>query len=255
MKDFIIFFHGHEGSSATVSQLKKLDNIDIIGFEPFDANKKPLISKDIKKIFTLIFNKNVKKNYIEAINPIYKYYYKRDFPEFDKSKSVGFKMRIKNLHDILPIAKKHNVVVFILFRHNILKWAISKCRPNSYQFKLVKGQIQENPPLNIDFNMLDKKIEECKKLHEQKKMILNRCIKDRLRAYPIYYEYMNEDKEKYFGDILDKIGITLSPDELSNFIAKQNYFKKVHSDNLEDFVINYNELLTYVKKNNLEDYL
>lgn len=255
MKDFVIIFHGHEGSSATISQLKKLDQIEIIGFEPFDANKRPMQSIDIRRMFSLIFNKNVKKNYVESINNIYKDYYKRDFPKFKKDGSVGFKMRIKNLPDITPVLKKNNVVVFILFRTNILKWAISKCRPNSYQFKLVKGQIKENPELIIDFNLLNKKIQECKRLHEQKKEILNRCINNRMLAYPIYYECMNEDKEKYFKDILKKIDINIQEDEFQKFINKQNYFKKVHSDNLEDFVTNYDELLNYVKKNKLEKYL
>lgn len=256
MKDFVIFFHGHEGSSATISQLKKLNNyIDVIGFEPFDANKKPLIDVDMKKMFNLLFTKHATVNYVKNINNIYNNYYKREFPNFNKKLSVGFKMRPKMITSIQPILKKNNVVVFVLFRQNILKWAISKCRPNSYQFKLLQGKIQQNPKLNIDIALLDKKIQECRNLHEQKRKLLKNFINNRIIAYPIYYEKMCEDKEGYFKDILKKLDVKISDKEFNNFISKENFFKKVHSDNLEDFITNYDELMRYVKDNNLENYI
>ena len=129
MRDFIIFFSGGEGSSAIICHLKQfINNINILGFEPFDNHtlNKKMSDTDLNNIFRLLFNK--KQDHVSAINTIYGKYTDKTLG-IDKSKSNGFKMRLQDWNKIKEHIIKNNVIVFVLIRQNVLKWAISKCAP------------------------------------------------------------------------------------------------------------------------------
>jgi hypothetical protein len=252
MKNFIILFDGQEGSSAIISHLNNQSSINIAGFEPFDNChlKKPLTGNDFKLLLNNLFNHNM-----AAASSIYKNYSDKNLLNIDKSKSVGFKMRFRNYDDIKSVLKRKDVVVFVLIRRNVLKWGLSKCRSNSLQFQLIKGEIEKNPKLYVNIDLLNKKIEQCTMLVKKKNTILKNLMNDGVNAHPIYYEDYCDNKVKFMRFVLNKLDIKLTNKELLEYSNKPNYFKKVHDDDISKFIINYDEVHEYIKKNDLLKYL
>lgn len=253
MKNFVIFFNGHEGSTAIISHLKKLENmVDIIWYEPFDNChlKKRLGGRDLKNIFKAVFS-NHTQGYTVA-SKIYKSYSDKPLTKFSANKSVGFKMRCRAFNDIHPILKEKKVVVFVLIRRNIARWALSRCRPNSLQFKLVRKEIDQNPKLDVDLKLFEQKVELCQRLLKEKKDLLNTCRKLGIEAHPIYYEDYCEDKVGFFTNIFGKLGIRMDKKHIESFANRDVYFKKVHDDDISKFVTNYQEVLDFIKKRGLK---
>ena len=242
MKNFIIFFMANTGSSAIISHLKQLKNkIDIIGFEPFDNchMKTPLIGEDLTKIFNLVYSKNHK---IDDINNIYKKYSNKELDNIDTTKSVGFKMRYRNLELIEQPLKNNNVVILVLIRKNVFKWALSTYDSKSTQFKLIRGEISKDPEITVDINKFKDILNKCEKSLDERYKLINTLKSKGLNVYPIYYEDYCNDKENFFKKFFNYIDINLSTQELSEFANKPNFFKKVHSDDIKQYVTNYDEL-------------
>lgn len=255
-KNFVIFFDGCEGSTAIITHLKQFANIDIIWFEPFDNChlKKKLIGKDLNNMFNLVYNNN-KFGYMAKINQIYSNYSDKELNNFDKDKSIGFKMRMRNFGDIKNILKNNDVVVFILMRKNILKWAISLYGSNTLQFKLVKKEIDKNPPMTINFDTLKEKIDLCNKNIEKKYDMFKNIRKEGIETHFIYYEDYCDNKAVFLNSIIKKLNIHMHIESVKNIAEKNIYFQKVHDNDLSKFVTNYDELLKFVQENNLQQYL
>lgn len=256
MRNFIILFNGHEGSSAIISHLRKFPDINIIWYEPLDNChlKQPLTNPDLLTLLNYIYDTKIKNRYQLASSLYLKYSDKALFP-FEQNKSVGFKMRIREWPTLEKVFKEHNVVVLVLIRQNLLKLGVSKCRPNSMQFKLINGEIEKNPELKLDFDVLTKNIQICKDLLNYKMTVINRCNKLGITCHPIFYEEYCNNKELFFSKILQILEIKMDKETIKQIANQPCYFKKVHSDELKDFITNYDELVSYAKKNNLEKYL
>jgi len=257
-KDFIVFFEGGEGSSAIMSHLKQFtDKLDIIWFEPFDnchfTNK--LIGDDLHTIFSNIFNKNIKNKYEDNIRKIYSNYTNRQLLDFDKNKSVGFKMRFRDWDTIKPIVSENNVVIFILVRKNIVKWAISKYGSNSLQFKLIKGEIEQNPKTNINIGRFSKILNKCREGIEYKYSLFKKLKKEGVEVYLIYYEDYCENRTIFLSSILKKLNINMELDKVKEVANKNIHFKKVHSDDIKTFVTNYDEFYKFISDNELLEYV
>lgn len=257
MKDFMILYRGHEGSSAIISHLKKSSNIDIVGFEPFDTHhmKKHLKGPDLARVFKLMFDKSVNFGYNKQIKDIYSQYTEIPINNIDKKKSVGFKIRLRAWPVIKNIIVKNNVVCFVLIRKNILKWAISRLRSNTLQFQLINKDITANPKLYVKIEDLDEKIRLCQKLLDDKQKLINALKADGVDVHPIYYEDYCNNKYKFFENVFNKLDIKMTNQELKKFAEIEVHFKKVHSNDIKDFIENYDEVLDYIKKNKLEKWL
>ncbi|AYV82343.1 MAG: hypothetical protein Homavirus33_5 [Homavirus sp.] len=234
------------GSSAIISHLKKLTKyVDIIGFEPFDNfhMKKPLIGENLTMIFDLLFSKNLTNDFAYyKMNSIYKIYSDKEIDKFDKKKAIGFKMRFRNWETIETPIIKNNVVVFILVRQDVFKWAISTYDVDCNQFKLIKGDIEKDPTIKIDIEKFKSILRICHKNLEERYGLIDMLRKKNVDVCPLYYEEFCNDKKLFFKKMFDKLQIKLTNDELTEFANKPNYFKKVHSDDLKKYVTNYDEL-------------
>lgn len=252
MKNFVIFFLANTGSSAIISHLKKLkDNISIVGFEPFDEchmRNKKIQPNDLKRMLDMLlkkeakFDENTNENVRNAIDKIYVKYRDDPFPEFDKSRSIGFKMRLKDWETIAEPIKNNDTVVFILLRENVFKWALSLYDFKSSQFSLIKGQIEKNPKVTVDIEKFKEILHRCQTNLEARYRLIERLDADGVSVYPLYYEEYCNDKEKFFRDFFDTVEIPMSKDALKEFSEIPNYFKKVHDDDVKKFVLNYDEL-------------
>jgi hypothetical protein len=252
MKDFIIFFKGQEGSSAIISYLKCVEHINIIGFEPFDCHHmdRPLIGPDLTKIFRLIFDKNI-KNYNTNIQELYSKYTKTPINNINKTKSIGFKMRPRNLPDIIDTLRDNNIVVFVLIRKDIARHALSMCNSNHLQFQLIAKQIQKNPQHQIDIKKLSENIARCIHIQKEKTNLINNLKRHNITVHKIFYEDFCTNKQLFFKNLLAKLDITLTTQELNTLVNTDIKFQKVHDDDISKFVINYQEVLACLKKHNL----
>lgn len=169
---------------------------------------------------------------------------------FDKNKNIGFKLRVKEINIIKSLADKFGLKIFVLMRKNILKHGISKCESNQLQFKLINNELDSDRKINIDLGLLDKNILECRAKLEFKESLI-----DKYNFYPIYYEDFLYNKSSFFKSLINIIDPTIPDFFIDQISNQESYFKKVHSDNLKDFVLNYEELETYIKSNRLEKFI
>lgn len=256
MKHFILFFDGQEGSSSIMDYLKNFDQINTIGFEPFDKChlKRNFIDADFSNILELIFNNNIKDAYTEQIMKIYKKYSIHNIYDFDKNKSIGLKMRFRDYEILKPILIKYNIVAFVLIRSNLLKFAFSRSKPLSLQFDLIDGKIDASPITHLNLDTFSNKLSECKIENDNKQKLINTFIKDGITCYPVYYEHFCHDKKSFFRNILNKLTINIPDIQIEIALNKGTIFKKVH-ENIIDSIINKEEFINYLITNNLIAYL
>jgi len=268
MKNFIIVFSEKSGSSPICDLLSNFHLIDMISYEPFDRYRfvvpkwggygKDISEEDFSRCLEIIFSSE--KDYILKLKSIISKY--ADFSlysninnksvNFSKQKSHGFKIRPREnrLKVLFEIAKKYNVVVFILFRKNTLKWALSKYhgdgfgKPGHLQFKLADKLIKREdiPKIRVDCSGLLKLIKKCEISDKKKRKIIKILRKNKIKAYPIYYEDFCHNKFTFLKSILKKLKINASNKDISEAIKKRGYYKKVHSENISDFVLNPKEV-------------
>jgi len=98
MNNFIIFFHGKEGTSPLVRILNNFKQLSVVhqvsnrGFEPFDRGGcGSLSNRNLKRCLELVFGSGPVD--MERLNRIYTKTAESPLDGIDKSRAVGFKMR------------------------------------------------------------------------------------------------------------------------------------------------------------------
>lgn len=186
MRNFILFFQGKEGTSPFVRIMDNFEHITIIrkvdgGWEPFDKhNCGPMPLHDLEQCLKWIFDKRPID--MVRLNQIYTESAASPLESFDKNGTIGFKMRFVPPRVDLPILrdapvpdklvrslrhmyikyqksrgkfkrlmfellKKHEVLVLLAVRQDVLRWALSKYHGDGtgkmghLQFKLARGEL------------------------------------------------------------------------------------------------------------------
>lgn len=261
MKDFLILFWGREGSSALVATLERFPMIDLVGFEPFDdyvflEAKHGGLGKDMPgttlvECLKLIYDRS-DPDAPARLRALYRQYRNRGLNDFKREgRSVGFKMRIfpesrwSHREEIFEVLSDHRVVAFVTIRRDVFRWALSTFRPAATQFRVARGEVsvQELPKLTIDPRELARRIEASEQRNRRKEALLGELEAAGVEAFPLYYEDFCENKPLLFRTLLNALGVRLSDQELSGVLAKEIRFKKVHSENIREFVSNSEELL------------
>jgi len=285
MRNFIIFFQEKTGTSALVRQLDKFESISVVhqerntGFEPFDTHNCGRMSLiDLEKCLDIIFNPG-KKN-IEYLNRIYGKTAKRPLDVINDNEAIGFKMRFSPprrypLHiDGLSIwnkiasklfrnyyfrpfkrmmfrtLKKHDVVVLMAVRQDLLKLGLSKYhgdgtgKPGHLQFKLARGVItrDETEKIQVDCARLERIISKCETLDENNRHFMEELKNSGVEAHPILYEEFVADRRSYLERLFRTLKLNITKDELSKVLDQEEFLKKVHSDDISEFVENHKEV-------------
>lgn len=281
MRNFILFFEEKEGTSPLLRLLDNFNQISVIhqinnsGWEPFSRHNCGSMSIcDLKQCLELIFNKETLD--MEHLNLIYTKTATKPLEIFNKNGAVGFKMRFVPPKINLPIVRKfpvwckfaeyiyrkyqtsigpfkklmfdllkrNNLVAFLAVRQDVLRWALSKYHGDGttvaghLQFKIASGQINKEDVLKIkvDCNRLEKLISKCEKSYKWKQTLEEEFEQAGIKTYPVLYEDFLKDKLQYFEQIFQQL-------EITDALNKGAYFEKVHSDDISEFVINYQEVL------------
>jgi len=267
---------------ANFNQISVIHQVNNSGWEPFDRHSCGLMSiRNLKQCLELIFDKE--PLHMECLNQIYTRTATKPLEAFNKNGAVGFKMRFVPPKIDLPIVgnfsvwckfaryiylkyqtsrgtfkkmmfdllKRHNLVAFLAVRQDVLRWALSKYHGDGttmyghLQFKIASGQVNKKdiPKIEVDCNRLEKLILKCEKSHKKKQALKEDFEQAGINTYPVLYEDFLKDKLQCFMQIFKQLEMPVSKQEITDALNKGAYFKKVHSDDISEFVINYQEVL------------
>jgi len=280
LRNFVIFFEEKEGTTPLIHLLEQFQQISIVRQrgkqEPFDEHVcGPMTQANLRSCLELIFNDQPAD--MDALNEVYTTTAKEPLESFDKATSVGFKMRFvpKKLQsglfaEIWPFGKwqsrrakqayrrmmldllgKYDVVVFIAVRQDIFRWALSKYhgdgtgKPGHLQFHLATGKISKDDlgKIHVDAGKFEALLRKCERSHARKRKLMTDLQARGVVVQPICYEDFLADKHAYFRNLLHALEIDLSAEEIKSVIDEGTYFKKVHSDDISEFVENHLEVI------------
>ena len=153
-------------------------------------------------------------------------------------------------HMMIKVLKKYDVMVFLAVRQDIYRWGLSKYhgdgsgQPGHLQFKLASGKISRNEigKIVVDCTRLRKILSVCEASHAHKRRLIEELQFAGIQAHPLLYEDFLTDKQRYFSQILNHLEIKTSQGEIDAALKGGAYFKKVHSDDISDFVRNHEEV-------------
>jgi hypothetical protein len=270
-RNFIILFQEKEGSTPIVRLLDNFDSIDIVhqvangGWEPFDLNcSGPISSRDYSRCLELIYGDD--SNYMDRLNAIYTRTAKNPLRPFNKDNSVGFKMRFRPQHSnrwlklltgprfrssSIRCFRDNDVVVFVTVRQDVFRLALSKYhgdgsgKPGHLQFKLADNEIDraQIPKIQVDLDAFRKVLARCERRLEQKRRLLERLGRNGVTAWPLFYESFCNDKKAFFTDVLARLELPSTEEDIDAVLEKGTQFKKVHSHDIREFVVNADEVL------------
>ena len=248
------------------------------GWEPFDRhNCGPMSLRNLERCLEIIFDKSSID--FKRLNRIYTKTSRRPLEVISgEVGAVGFKMRftppigflymsvfsrwnrlsrilaIYNnrsfKHMMINVLKRNNVVVFLAVRQDVLRWGLSKYhgdgtgKAGHLQFKLASGEISRDEigKIHVDFTRLEKIITKCEESHARKRRLAEELKLAGIQTHPLLYENFLTDKQQYFSQILSYLELDVSQGEIDAALERGAHFEKVHSDNISDFVENYEEV-------------
>ncbi len=261
------------------NQISILQQTNHGGWEPFDQHHCGNMNlRDLKQCLDIIF-KNGAIDF-EQLNNIYTKTAPNPLEANSNNGVVGFKMRFyhqrntSNIAAFLPfnkllikllnkyhyftfrsmmleLLKRNNVTVFVAIRRDVLKWGLSRYhgdgtgKSGHLQFKLASGRIshEEVGKFNVDCNRLEKIILRLESHHTRKRKLMEEFNSSGIKSYPLYYEEFLTDKQKYFTRLFDLLELQISKEEIDESLKSGAYFKKVHSDDISEVVINHQEVI------------
>jgi hypothetical protein len=262
------------------NQISVIHQVNSSGWEPFDKhNCGSMPLKNLEKCLETIYNN--KSIDFQKLNNIYCKTAMLPLNETSKDGVVGLKMRFNNYREnplysttfptwnrllrgllkiyssrsyknmIIDLLKRNDIVVFFPVRQDILRWGLSRYHGDGtgkgghLQFDLASGKISREQigKMHVDCLKLNKFIIECKNLHAQKRKLIKKLTLAKIQVHPLCYENFLKDKQNYFKQIFEYLELKISNEEIINALNDGAYFKKVHSDDISNFVVNHQEVL------------
>ena len=251
------------------------------GWEPFDCHCCGEISlRRLRKCFELIYSNNPSSQ--ELLNYMYNKSATGRLVEFETAAPVGFKMRfgtkrrmatvlkvfrnvpvnsIKNMvikierklknRMLYKFLKEYNIIVFTVVRQDVFRWALSKyhggdgINKNHLQFALAKGEVSKESlgKIHIEPERFSSILDNCIEKNCDKFLELQRLKRYGIKAYPILYEEFLENKHAFFKRICKILNVDADDKAIEKSIGKGTALKKVHSNDISEFIENHEEIL------------
>jgi hypothetical protein len=83
-------------------------------------------------------------------------------------------------------------------------------------------------------------------VHNERRQLMTEMIDAGINAYPLCYEDFLNVKPTYLARLFKCLELNISPEQVDEVLQSKEYFKKVHSDDLSEFVINHKEVMEKV---------
>jgi LPS sulfotransferase NodH len=266
-----------------VSVVRRETEAGLGGWEPFEwFNCGSLGPRKFRRCLELIFCERPLN--IAQLNEIYMSTARAPLRSFDASSSVGFKMRITPPWDIpfLPAASAvrrmkpvdlltkalrrlnrgtfrrlmaeslaaMNVVVFVMVRQDIFRWAISKYhgdgtgRAGHLQFRMAGGEIDDDavPAIRFDPDLFGRIIDKCTRIHETKRWWSDSMRAAGIEVHALRYEDFLSDRTAFFARLLGHLDMPVENRELEARLAQQIRLRRVHGSDISRYVENHREI-------------
>ena len=259
--------------------ISMLHQVNYTGFEPLDRHRCGRMKLgNLEKCLDIIFEPGPKD--FEQLNRIYTATAKRPLDMIDPRGVVGFKMRFTPpnpypLHiDRLPLwnklserlfrksyfksfkgmmfdtLKRHDVVVLMAIRQDVLRLGLSVYhgdgtgKPGHLQFKVARGTIASDDigQIQVDCERLEEIISRCEKMHQEDRRLMEEFEQAEIGVHPVLYEEYVTDKRSYLERLFRILELDITDDEISHVLGQEEYFTKVHSDDISTFVKNHEEV-------------
>lgn len=248
------------------------------GWEPFDWHLHQSLSLNkLFKCLRLVYSG--KKSAEKQLNQLYLRSAERPLDHYDKSGDIGFKMRfyapdepdwlarilgrwgarwftavdvIKSRYErgILSVLRKNKVVVLFAVRQDLFRWALSKYhgdgtgRDGHLQFDVAYERLKRSdvPPIEVDPARFQSILDNRRGLIDEKLRLMHKMESQGIRTHAVIYEEFMTDAHAFFQKLFTAIDHPVTDAEISTVMQKGTVFKKVHSDDISEFVINHEEV-------------
>lgn len=264
MSNYVMFFTEKEGTTALVSLLDNFQEIESISeelLEPFFS--KPIPTKDLQKILSVLWAKKFDN---DTFYKVYSPYSIRKFSSIQGDKPRGLKMRyyqrlkkdrwlercLKTYTKMMiQTIKNTDVTVFFVVRQDLLRWALSKYhgdgtgRPGHLQFAVMTGAVNKKdiPRIYVSPRRLQFLIWKCKAIHLYRRLLYRRLRKAGIPIHILRYEDFIDDLPSFLQRFFNIIQVPVNQASIQNAIQVGTSYKKVHSDDISEFVINHEEII------------
>ena len=139
----------------------------------------------------------------------------------------------------------------MIVRQDIFRWALSKYhgdgtgQPGHLQFKLANNRIDPTqiPKIRVDREAFRQVLARCERLLGQKRQLLELLDRNGVSAWPLFYESFCNDKKAFFTDVLARLESPSTEQDIDAVLEEGTRFKKVHSNDIREFVVNADEIL------------
>ena len=259
VKNFLIFFSGHQGSSWLSDLLGSMPEVYVPGFEPLEVENATANQKVdfINMTFNLPSSEDDHRVWLQDIFSLSESagfrLYKDKLPTYEEileTKASGFKVRPYwgkhtgfrdlNLYKVKQLLDDHNVSIILTTRYNTLKSAISwyRARENGLnQFQLTRS---------ADFDQAQKIRFEYEKFQKWLKFVedTDKALQDSVSFFQrptltVAYEHLRKDPVT----TVKQVAHFLQIDEKA--VMSSGRFRKTGSDSLRRMILNFEEFCDY----------
>jgi hypothetical protein len=251
---------------------------DSRGWEPFDWHLHRSLSVNaLMRCLDLAFAPD--ESGVNELNKIYAQTADRPLEQIDVSGNVGFKMRfalpvdqgrisrlisrwgpdwLKALrldqrwyeHRLFTLLRKHEIVVLFAVRQDLFRWALSKYHGDGtgqdghLQFDIAYGRLKRSdvPSIEVDPLRFKELIDERQIIVDEKLRLLRKMRSQGIRTASLIYEEYLDDPQAYFHKLFGAIRHPVSDREINTVLEKGTPFRKVHSEDISEFVTNHQEI-------------
>lgn len=268
-RNFIIFFNGKEGTTAIVQGLDERRGVAVLhnaqdNWEPFDeVCCGDMSMRTATSMLDTVYSGAPYD--FDAMNTRYMKTGRFALQPYSPPDIFGLKMRFRPpsrwtrrlppaqavfRRKAISLMQKHNIFAFVAVRQDVLRWALSLYhgdgtgREGHLQFRLQRGKIDRKdiPKIKVDLDRFARIVGRCEKVLERKRRWIEMFKANGVQTAPMLYEYFNSDPAAFYTDFFGKIGVP-EPEIDPAKKRRERVMKKVHSDDISDFVLNPDDVL------------
>jgi hypothetical protein len=270
-------------SLESISLVRRETSSGLGGWEPFEwFNCGSLGRSRFRECLRLIFSERPLN--LAHLNELYLSTARAPLRSFGCNGSVGFKMRIVPPWDLpnlradsayrsnravdfvcrsirriernsfrslmADLLGELDVVVFVMVRQNIFRWAISKYhgdgsgKPGHLQFRMAAGDVPRSslPRIEIEPKRFERILAKCVELHRIKRWWYDAMKDAGVTVHPLRYEEFSDDRVNFFAKTVGCLGTSVSPQDLSASVSAGTRLARVHGTDISEYVINHREI-------------
>ena len=267
-----------------VSVVRRETESGLGGWEPFEwFNCGSLGRERFRQCLHSIFG--ARPVGMERLNEIYMSTARAPLRQFGKAGSVGFKMRIVPPWDLPNLAadspyrknpaidflcrairrssrgafrklmseslSELDVVVFVMVRQDIFRWAISKYhgdgtgQPGHLQFRMASGDMspEKLPKIIFDRSRFGRIVDKCVELHRTKRWWFDAMSGAGIPTHALRYEDFADNRGRFFAQLLAALDIPVTNDGALAQAVQGTRLRRVHGDDISEYVANHREII------------